>query len=601
MAGVSAALAAARHGTRVVLVHDRSVLGGNASSEIRMHIVGASCSGRRPGARESGIIDELRVEDAVQNPQRSAALFDLLLYDKIRREPNILLLLDTDCTGCVVEQHGDRRRIVQLKAVRTSTEEEFLIQADWFADCTGDGRLGSEAGAEFRVGREGSQEFGESLAPETADRCTLGSTILFTAREHSRPMPYAAPPWARRFREDDLRLRSHREYEYGYWWAEYGGTLDAIADADRIRHELLAIALGVWDHVKNGCSRAGDSAAVSHDKWRDSRGGPEPGSARNWALEWVGMIPGKRESRRFLGPRILTQKDILEGRTWDDQVAYGGWWIDLHPPAGIDAASEFPCEQVDVPHLYGIPLGSLYSRNVENLFFAGRNISATHVAFASTRVMATCSVMGQAEGTAAAVGSATGARRAGELASGERIFRIQQTLLRDDAFLLAVGNQDPEDVARTAQVTASSEQSGSPAAAVLSGISRKTTPALHQSLEDRSHQWASTGVPAWIELRWPVPQAVSQIELTFDTGFERELTLTASDAYNRRMIRGPQPETVKDYRIEWPGGSVCVSGNYLRKRIHRLEAPATTDRIRVSVETTHGDAAARIFEIRAYS
>lgn len=220
IAGVRAALAAARNGARVVAVQDRSVLGGNAWSEIRMHIVGASCSGKRPGARESGILDELRVEDAVRNPQRSPALFDLLLYDKVRQEPNITLLLDTDCVGCVTEPVAGGRRIVSMRAVRNLTEDEFEIHAPVFADCTGDGRLALAAGADFRMGREAHSQYNESLAPDVADSATLGSTILFTARRHDRPMPFAAPPWVRHFREEDLQLRSHRESEYGYWWVE---------------------------------------------------------------------------------------------------------------------------------------------------------------------------------------------------------------------------------------------------------------------------------------------------------------------------------------------------------------------------------------------
>jgi len=408
MAGVSAALAAARNGARVVLLERRSVLGGNASSEIRMHIVGASCSGRRPGARESGIIEELRLEDAVHNPQRSPFMFDLLLYDKVRREPNILLLLDTDLTGCLTENTPGGRSIRSVSATRSMSEDKFLIEASIFLDCTGDGRLGAESGADCRMGRESRSEYGESLAPEQADACTLGSTILFQARKHPHPMPFTAPPWARRFSEEDLRLRSHRELDYGYWWVEWGGTLDTIKDGDRIRHELLAIALGVWDHIKNGCQATGDPAA-EYEKWMD--GGSPPESADNWALEWIGMLPGRRESRRLLGSYVLTEQDLLQGRTFEDDVAYGGWWIDLHPPLGVDAVAEYPCRQVEVPYLYGIPLRSLYSRNVGNLFFAGRNISASHVALASTRVMATCSVMGQAVGTAAAIAARKGRGR----------------------------------------------------------------------------------------------------------------------------------------------------------------------------------------------
>jgi len=607
MAGVCAALAAARNGSRVVLLQDRPVLGGNASSEVRLHISGASCSGKRPGARESGIIEEIRLEDAVRNPQRSPSMFDLLLYEKVIREPGIELLLETACVGCDVEAAGVGKRIRRVHAVRNATEDKFIIEAPLFADCTGDGRLGFEAGADFRMGREARSEFHESLAPEIADEYTLGSTILLMARKHDRPMPFAAPSWARRFSEEDLRLRSHRELEYGYWWVEWGGQLSTIKDGDRIRHELLRVALGVWDHVKNRCPRTGADPARHYDKWLDSDDMPAPEAPDNWALEWIGAIPGKRESRRFLGPRVLTQNDVQAGRTWPDQVAYGGWWIDLHPPLGVDAVQEYPCSQVETPHLYSIPLGCLHSRNVENLFFAGRNISATHLALASTRVMGTCAVVGQAVGTAAAVAARHSIAAAGDLQAGELLFEIQQRLLRDDAFLLDLSNQDPDDLARRAVIRASSELPGHEAALVTSGITRAAGSCLHPELETCSHLWVSADLPAWIEFRWPRPQRIREIHFTFDTSFSRELTLTMSDAFNARMIRGPQPETVRDYSVQnapgcgrSDGWRIIETGSCQRKRVHPLAAPLVTEGVRVTVTGANGATAARIFEVRLY-
>ncbi|MFH1570222.1 MAG: FAD-dependent oxidoreductase, partial [Gemmatimonadota bacterium] len=258
-AGVPCALAAARCGARVGLCQDRSVLGGNASSEVRMHIVGADASGSRgqalaTEAREGGIIEEIRLDTAVRNPQRSAAMLDLILYEKCRAEPNLTLLLNTAVTG--VEMAGSR--IAAARAERQSTEDAFRITARAFVDCTGDGRLGAEAGAPFRHGREGRDEFGEERALPRADGKTLGSSILMVARRHDRPMPFTAPPWARKLTEADLRLRPHatagvdRGLEYGYWWAEWGGQLDTIKDNETIRDELLAIVLGIWDHIKNG-------------------------------------------------------------------------------------------------------------------------------------------------------------------------------------------------------------------------------------------------------------------------------------------------------------------------------------------------------------
>jgi hypothetical protein len=581
LAGVCAALAAARNGRRVVLLQDRSVLGGNASSEVRMHAVGADVHGRRPGARESGLIEEFRLEDAARNPHRSYSQWDLLLYEKVTAEPGITLLLDTDCVGCAIEHRPDgRRRIRTVEAVCQSTEDHFTIHADVFADCSGDGRLGTEAGADFTLGREAKADFGESLALDTADRQTLGSSIMFTARRHDRPQPFRAPAWARRFQKHEFKFRPIEGYEYGYWWAEWGGQLDTIKANPAIRHELLRIALGLWDYVKNS--------------------GEHPDSAP-WALDWVGALPGKRESRRFLGPVVLTQDDLTSGRIFPDAVAYGGWPLDLHPPSGIDAIEEWPCRHTHLTHLYSIPLRALTSRNVANLFFAGRNISATHVAFASTRVMATCAVMGQAIGTAAALAAPLGTRSLAEYFSPAEVSRLQQRLLRDDAFVPGLRNADSADLARTAQVSASSETPAGTAAQVLDGVARELRPDFGPWSDGATHRWESAALPAWLELTWRQPQTIAEIHLTFDSGLQRELTLSASDSAARKMVRAPQPELARDYEVHLDGlPFVTVTDNILRKRVHRLPAPVSAHRLRLRVRSTHGVPHARVFEIRAY-
>lgn len=596
-AGVPCAIAAARHGARVILCQDRPVLGGNASSEVRMHIVGADAGGFRgiplaTEAREGGIIEEIRLETSVRNPQRSASMLDLILYEKCRAEPRLTLLLNTAVDGAEVE-HGC---ITRARALRQSTEDRFDIEASIFVDCTGDGRLGLEAGALFREGRESKDEFGEPRAQENADNKRLGSTLLFQARKHDRPMPFIAPPWVRRFDESDLRLRPHaapgvdRGLEYGYWWVEWGGTLDTIKDNETIRDELLAILLGVWNHIKND----GDHGA------------------ENWALDWFGFLPGKRESRRFIGQYILTETDILASRPFSDAIAFGGWSLDTHPPEGVDAVDQPACTQPMAPYLYDIPLRSCVSRNVKNLMFAGRNISATHLGFSSTRVMATCAVIGQGAGTAAAYAVAHEIHPCDLADNRESMEDIQQQLLRDDAFLVGRRNKDSEDIARQATARASSAQIDGNAANVLSGLSRS----IHGQWgapPDRapkgSHRWmseADAGLPAWLELRWDRSIMPASIELVFDTGLHRILTLSHSDAYAERMQWGePQEETVRDYSIEaeldgeWKS-LVRVVGNYQRRAIHRLESPPLIHALRIVVHATNGLEHARICEIRVY-
>ena len=577
MAGVCAAIAAARLGSKVVLIQDRPVLGGNASSEIKMHIVGADNHGNRPGARETGLLEEFRLEDAVRNPHRSYSQWDLLLYEKVIQEPNITLLLNAACVGCAVDGSSTQRRIRSIRVQRHSTEEEFEIVAPFYADCSGDGRLGLEAGADFRMGRECCEEFGETLAVEKADNQTLGSSILFTARQYEKPQPFRRPHWVRRFRKEEFKFRAVQSFEYGYWWAEWGGQLDTIHDNEKIRHELLRIALGIWDYVKNS--------------------GDHPDSA-HWALDWVGAIPGKRESRRFLGPKILTQGDLESGRLYDDVVAYGGWWLDLHPPTGVDAINESPCVHHRIP-LYGIPLRALYSRNVGNLFFAGRNMSATHVAFSSLRVMGTCAVMGQAVGAAAAM-LREKVGMIGELVDKPAMKRIQQSLLRQDAYLPGIKNEDEHDLARIAIVTASSGELT--VGRVVNGIARDTSKKWNSELREADNAWQSESLPAWMELSWDRPQNIQEIHLTFCTGLQRELILSPSDHVTSKSIRGAQPETAKQYRLLLDDQElVCVEDNYLRKRVHQFPQPITVRRLRLKIEATWGCLSASIYEIRAYA
>ena len=580
LAGVCAAIAAARHGAKVILVQDRSRLGGNSSSEVKMHVVGADGLATRVGWRESGLIEELRLEDAVRNPQRSFELWDLLLYDKVISEPNIVLLLDSAL--CAAQKKGDRIEDVLVRCDKT--ELVYRIRARIFCDCTGDSRLGLEAGADMRRGREARSETAESLAPETADSHTLGSTILFTSRRHPHPMPFRAPWWARKVTREHLRIRKPGNWEYGYWWIEWGGDRDVIRDQQRIRFELLSIVLGVWDYIKN----SGDCP-----------------SSENWAMDWIGMVPGRRGSRRLVGDHVLTEQDLMAGGPFPDAVAVGGWAMDDHPPAGFDRPDLPPNNTLRMPEPYNIPLRALYSRNVPNLMMAGRNISCTHAAFTSTRVMATCSVIGQAAGTTAAVCVREKVLPRELAARPEQMVRLQQELLRDDQTIRHVVNEDPRDLARRAAVTASHEEGDAKAANIIDGHLRD----IYKGSDRDKHHWAGRlgSAGAWIELSWGEPQQIAEIQLTFDTGFQRMLMLTASDGHTRKMIRAPQPETVRDYGILYRTAAGAelkelanVKGNYQRVNRHRV-GPVEAHSIRVHVDATNGVPDARIFEVRCYA
>jgi len=577
MAGVCAALAAARNGASVVLVQDRSRLGGNASSEVRMHIVGADHHGSRPGWREGGIMEELRLDDAVHNPHWAWELWDLLLYDKVVSEPNITLLLDSTLYAAETKDGIIERVLVRCD----KTEHLYRVTARLYADCTGDCRLGLEAGAVLRTGQEGRDTFGESLAPERPEEGTLGSSILFTSKDYGRPIPFTPPAWARKITKDQLQHRGIGSWEYGYWWIEWGGHRDLVHDNARIRHELLAIVLGVWDYIKNS--------------------GEHPDSA-DWAMDWVGMVPGKRSSRRIEGPCILRQDDLMSGRVFEDAVAIGGWPIDIHPPTGIDDPSLPPFISTRLLDVYTIPLRCLYSANIGNLFMAGRNISTSHVAFGSTRVMATCAVEGQAIGTAAAQCACGGILPADITADPARVNALQQRLLRDDQSIKGVANADPADHARQATVTASATVDGSAPENVLDGFVRDMPGGWR-------HRWGGPmdGGEAWLELTWDTPRDLNEVQLTFDSGFTRgQLALTEQASQRRHQVRGPQPETVCNYTLavrRTPGAPLEtvaeVTGNHQRLRRHAI-GPVKAASLRLTITATHGNEEARVYEIRCY-
>ncbi len=597
ISGVTCALSAARNGAQVILCQDRPVLGGNASSEVRMHVVGANtcrpCQDLALEPRESGIVEEIRLENAMRNAQRSPSMFDLILHEKCRAEDNITLMLNTTVSGAEVEG----AKITKVEALRLSTEDRFEISAKVFVDCTGDSTLAAAAGAVYLEGREDKEAFGESLAQEAVDKKRLGSTLLFMARKHDQPMPFIAPPWARKFTEDDLRLRPHANgdidygLEYGFWWAEWGGDLDTIKSNEPIRDELLAIVLGVWDHIKNTGNHGAD----------------------NWALDWFGAVPGKRESRRLIGRHILNEADVLQSRAQPDAIAYGGWPIDLHPPEGVDRPSEPPCVQHPVPWVYDIPLGCCIARDLDNLMFAGRNLSATHVAFASTRVMATCGAVGEGVGVVAALAAETNATPNEIRENPTSMSKVQLHLLRQDAFLIGRRLHDDADLAQSATITASSEEQDGPAVNVLSGQNRamqenrgvpadRVVPGTHRWISD-----AAEGLPAWIELHWAEPVSLRRIELVFDTGLHRQLTLTQSDAYYEQMCWGRgQPECVKHYEVELKNSDgwttiASETQQWQRRATHTLEAAALCSALRVRVLSTWSGDQARIVRIGAYA
>lgn len=424
VAGICAALAASREGVSVAFVTGPALLGGNASPEIFVPVEGAAIGRFHDSLRETGVLDEVwtRAMELADWHQAATEFLEATTIKLLR--------------GFWVEgvEKAAANRISTLQARDPLSGKLVEIAAQVYLDCTGDATLGALAGADYVVGRETQDEYGETLAlPSQADKKTLSSSMMWRAEKKEAPVGFTPPPWAHRFEsEADLPFRDPSRLDWGHWWIAFGGEFDTIHDAEFIRDKLLTFIYGVWDFTVNRSRHSAEAAF--------------------WQLCYIPYRPGKRESRRLLGKEVLTQRYIENPGSKKDTVAYGGWSIDLHPPGGI-LAPQPPCLQREV-RPYPIPLRALMSRNICNLLMAGRNISCTHVAFGSTRVMATCAVEAQAVGVAAAVMVRRGLACTG--ISDPDYDEVQQRLLQTGAWLPDIPLHNLADRAPEAQVTASS-------------------------------------------------------------------------------------------------------------------------------------------------
>ena len=581
--GMGAAISAARHGAKTALIQDRPVLGGNNSSEIRMHISGADQHALRKNARETGLVEEIALRNRYFNPQNSFCVSDTVYWEIAKAEKNLTLMLNTS----MIDVCLDGQKITKIYATQLPTERKFAIEADIFVDATGDGSLAYFAGAEFMVGREAKETFGEPNAQDVEDRYTMGNTLMFTTMDMGHPVPFHKPDWAYTYTEEDLKHRKHCDGEAiwrakagvdsGYWWIELGGWKnDIIFDGEDIRDELLKVLYGVWDHIKNG---------------------GEHGAA-NLVLDWVGYVPGKRESRRIVGDYVLREQDLMENHLFDDAVAYGGWTLDQHTVGGMDNLTDDPAHLLTPPVPYQIPYRCYYSKNISNLMMAGRNISCSHMAMASTRVMGTCMVGGQAVGVAAAIAVREGLtpRDVGKT----HIREIQQTLLNDDCYIPGLKNEDEKDLARSAKVTASAFAPGYEPEQVINGV--------HRGVDDRTNTWRTCGLsdgPQWLELAWDKEVEAKQVILRFDSDLSSEIFVSINKMQLLDQEIGVPTCLVKEYKVELLLGDkvqaeIHEDGNYLRHRVHDLEEAVRFDRLRLTVISTNGQEETGLCEIRVY-
>jgi hypothetical protein len=434
----------------------------------------------------------------------------------VRAEPNIALFLNTRATGV---EMADQAKIRLVLALDVRGGQRLAFAAPLFVDCTGHGWIGYYAGAEWRMGAEGRDEFGESLAPERPTGRTQGNSLYKAVIEtRAGPVAFECPAWAHRWEKDaDFEPRGSivridqiaRPGNFDQpsrgkgrnpgddvnggilhsWWIEYGGMRDTIRDAEEIRDELFRISVGLWDYAKNR-----NPATVAKNAKRE--------------LVWLNYVQGVRESRRLVGDYVLSQRDYDMLVAQPDLVAFTDWGPDVHHPEGFWVRGN------DAIHVYkgrrlGIPYRTLYSKNIANLFVAGRCHSATQTAFGGTRVMRPMCATGQAVGTAAAL-----ARRYATTPRGvyeAHLEELQQALLRDGCYLPSVRNRDPGDLALKAQAAASSEATGAAAAGVNNGWNRKT--------EAGRNAWApeqKAAGPHWVALRFADAMEVSEFQVTFE-------------------------------------------------------------------------------------
>jgi len=371
IAGCAASIAAAEQGLKVALVHDRPVLGGNASSEIRVHTLGIYGHFERI----------LRMLDTEHYPNGSP---DALADEKKRhwnmeQYPDISLFLNYRAYTA----NGEENRIQSVDARHTSTGEQIRFSAPYFVDCTGDGWIGYWAGAKYLYGREGASEhneswdeYGELWSPDSADNKVLGASLLWRTCEADSACEFPEVPWA-------MDVAGHYAARGGTWhWEMISDSWHQVDNAEQIRDHMLKAIYGSFynERKKSGTG--------------------------NLKLEWVSYLLGKRESRRLVGDYLYTFNDMRNSASFPDAVVMEERQVDVHyrqdeldeqKPDFLAEAMYFPVEK------YYIPFRSLYSRNINNLFMAGRCFSCTHIGLGGPRVMRTTGQMGAAVGYAASL------------------------------------------------------------------------------------------------------------------------------------------------------------------------------------------------------
>jgi len=539
IAGTCASLNAARRGVKVALIQDRPVLGGNNSSEVRVWLGGNT--NYEPYPRIGDIIGELEpARRAHYGPDNTAGLYeDQRRIELVRAEKNITLFLQYRVNQVETRENA----ITGVIAQHTVTGEKLHFAGKYFADCTGDGCVGYLAGADYEITLDGHM-----------GRCNLWNVI-----DTGKPMPFPRCPWA-----IDLSGKPFpdEEKDLGAWFWESGFYHDPFEKGEYIRDLNFRAMYGAWDALKNV-----------------RRLYP------NHKLNWAAYISGKRESRRLLGDIILTKQDIVDGVVYPDRCVPATWSIDLHLPhssydkgfKGNEFISKAHYTHYSKP--YWIPYRCLYSRNIQNLFMAGRDISVTHEALGAVRVMRTCGMMGEVVGMAASLCKKYGTTPRGVYA--DYLQQLKAMMIGEDTtkWLERAGR----NLARDAEISVSSNYDARryPKENINDG---------RHDTKDNSLRWLSSpsDSPDYVTFSWPEPRTISAVRI-FSGWFDGD---QAKDPIGHFKLQRYQESGWED-----------IEGLRIAKRA-RVELVSTfpavqSDRIRLVVTATSGNIA-RIWEVEFY-
>ncbi len=437
-AGMPAAVEAARNGLKTALISGRPTIGGNASDEGTIGLDGAASRNR--GAWEGGIANEIRNLHNTKGLSWQNAMETIC-----EAEENLTVF----CSELCIDAESENGHIISATTVNTDTLKKTKFYADFFCDCSGDGWLGYYAGAAYRVGREAKWEFGEAFAPDSPDTLSMSGCLcddqegmphmrIFRSEKTDKKVPFTAPEWAIKLPEGDALHREATGLSGAAWWLENSNDHDDLWDDEFARDEMVRLGLGYFHWIKNSAKLKPEWAEVID----------------YYALNGIALHNSKRENRRIIGDYIFNQNDCVKDRVYPDTISYCGWSIDVHHPKGIYSGAEGAFHSNQTIPCCPLPYRIIYSKNIDNLFMAGRCCSVSHIGLGTVRVESTIATLGQATGAAAYLCKKYGTTPRGIYES--HIKELQQLLVRHDLSIPGVKNEDEKDLARSAKVTASS-------------------------------------------------------------------------------------------------------------------------------------------------